>query len=128
MASHACCGIGWLQALSWACNERGVSVQSASHKNAPTSSAFTSVSETPNVFILTTSSCGASWFVGWLCANCLWYKWPGAESNCRHADFQSAALPTELPGRALQQKNLAGSLVGWECRCLPGTASPRLPA
>ena len=27
---------------------------------------------------------------------CMW--WPGAESNCRHADFQSAALPTELPG------------------------------
>ena len=27
------------------------------------------------------------------------YWWPGAESNCRHADFQSAALPTELPGR-----------------------------
>ena len=25
--------------------------------------------------------------------------WPGAESNCRHADFQSAALPTELPSR-----------------------------
>src|SRR5690606_21403326 len=25
--------------------------------------------------------------------------WPGAESNCRHADFQSAALPTELPGQ-----------------------------
>src|SRR5512132_3711738 len=25
---------------------------------------------------------------------------PGAESNHRHADFQSAALPTELPGRA----------------------------
>ena len=24
--------------------------------------------------------------------------WPGAELNCRHADFQSAALPTELPG------------------------------
>ena len=24
--------------------------------------------------------------------------WPGAESNRRHADFQSAALPTELPG------------------------------
>ncbi len=26
----------------------------------------------------------------------LW--WPWTESNCRHADFQSAALPTELPG------------------------------
>ena len=24
--------------------------------------------------------------------------WPGAGSNHRHADFQSAALPTELPG------------------------------
>src|SRR3989304_9900245 len=32
-----------------------------------------------------------------------WYLkeewWPGSESNQRHADFQSAALPTELPGR-----------------------------
>ena len=27
-------------------------------------------------------------------------KWcPGAELNCRHTDFQSVALPTELPGR-----------------------------
>ncbi len=26
--------------------------------------------------------------------------WPGAELNCRHYDFQSYALPTELPGRA----------------------------
>src|SRR5438093_1094529 len=25
--------------------------------------------------------------------------WPGTESNRRHADFQSAALPAELPGR-----------------------------
>jgi hypothetical protein len=26
------------------------------------------------------------------------YWWPGRELNPRHADFQSAALPTELPG------------------------------
>ena len=25
--------------------------------------------------------------------------WPGVELNHRHADFQSAALPTELPGQ-----------------------------
>ncbi len=30
------------------------------------------------------------------------FWWPGTESNCRHADFQSAALPTELPGLCLQ--------------------------
>src|SRR5213592_3864655 len=27
-------------------------------------------------------------------------RWLGTESNRRHADFQSAALPTELPSRA----------------------------
>ncbi len=27
------------------------------------------------------------------------WEWPGTESNCRHEDFQSSALPTELPGQ-----------------------------
>jgi hypothetical protein len=35
--------------------------------------------------------CGRCWMMKW---------WPGRELNPRHADFQSAALPTELPGRA----------------------------
>src|SRR5690606_34640573 len=29
--------------------------------------------------------------------------WPGRESNPRHGDFQSPALPTELPGRTLRR-------------------------
>ena len=29
----------------------------------------------------------------------LLFWWPGTGSNRRHADFQSAALPTELPGQ-----------------------------
>ena len=42
----------------------------------------------------------------------------GAESNRRHADFQSAALPTELPGRAARtepQRIWDGVLdfIGW---------------
>jgi hypothetical protein len=37
--------------------------------------------------------------------------WPGTESNRRHEDFQSSALPTELPGRSLEilLKNFAES-------------------
>ncbi len=29
------------------------------------------------------------------------YWWRGTESNCRHGDFQSPALPTELPRRPI---------------------------
>ncbi len=34
------------------------------------------------------------------------FRWwcPGTESNCRHEDFQSSALPTELPGQRLNLK------------------------
>src|SRR5437879_5692632 len=40
--------------------------------------------------------------------NSLRCKWPGAELNRRHADFQSAALPTELPGRGCAGEQLSG--------------------
>ena len=33
---------------------------------------------------------------------------PGTELNCRHADFQAAALPTELPGRAIGGRRFLG--------------------
>jgi hypothetical protein len=40
----------------------------------------------------------------------------GAESNHRHADFQSTALPTELPRRMATRKGLepsTSSVTGW---------------
>jgi hypothetical protein len=37
----------------------------------------------------------------------LYIWWLGAESNCRHADFQSAALPTELPSRQARNYSTA---------------------
>ena len=44
-------------------------------------------------------------------------KWcPGTESNHRHVDFQSTALPTELPGLMAMRKGLepsTSSVTGW---------------
>ncbi len=34
--------------------------------------------------------------------------WPRTESNCRHEDFQSSALPTELQGLGYDQ-NMKGA-------------------
>jgi hypothetical protein len=36
--------------------------------------------------------------------------WPGTESNCRHYDFQSYALPTELPGRRAKNHKYSRTL------------------
>jgi hypothetical protein len=48
------------------------------------------------------------------------FSWcPGTESNCRHGDFQSPALPTELPGQVCEV--LAG------CRAA-GATKPRIKA
>jgi hypothetical protein len=48
---------------------------------------------------------------------------PGAESNHRHRDFQSRALPTELPGRRPRNEGSrsAGRYRGWVRPC-PATA------
>jgi len=45
---------------------------------------------------------GTSFVLTLLCRS---ERWRGAESNCRHRDFQSRALPTELPRRAAPENN-----------------------
>ena len=50
--------------------------------------------------------------------------WPEVESNHRHEDFQSSALPTELSGRTACL-TLAASGVLNRCRGFPSTALSR---
>jgi hypothetical protein len=49
---------------------------------------------------------------GWFCE----FWWPSAESNHGHADFQSAALPTELLGQRVAQytQSIARRQKTWE--------------
>lgn len=47
-------------------------------------------------------------------------KWcRGAESNCRHHDFQSCALPTELPRHARDAAPTGGAATAWRNSTIP---------
>src|SRR5437667_83043 len=46
-------------------------------------------------------------------------RWLGAESNRRHVDFQSTALPTELPSQTNHAVSNAGSLLKQKTRLRP---------
>ena len=51
--------------------------------------------------------------------------WSQAESNCRHKDFQSFALPTELQDHWLRGKDLNQRPPGYEPDELPGCSTSR---
>jgi hypothetical protein len=52
--------------------------------------------------------------------------WRGTESNCRHYDFQSYALPTELPRHGRGTDNNSGSAVCGASRYSQQAAVPNL--
>ena len=51
--------------------------------------------------------------------------WSQSESNQRHKDFQSSALPTELSGHELREKDLNQRPPGYEPDELPDCSIPR---
>ena len=51
--------------------------------------------------------------------------WSQAELNCRHKDFQSFALPTELQDHWLRGKDLNQRPPGYEPDELPDCSTPR---
>jgi len=54
-------------------------------------------------------------------------RWcPGAESNHRHCDFQSHALPTELPGRPGPFRAATEVLIGKAPAACPAPSAPSL--
>ena len=59
---------------------------------------------------------------------CRGLSWPGAESNRRHHDFQSCALPTELPGPDKKPARAVSARAGSIRRRPVPTGSPLPPA
>ena len=56
---------------------------------------------------------------------CYFQWWSQAESNCRHKDFQSFALPTELQDHWLRGKDLNQRPPGYGPDELPGCSTSR---
>ena len=53
------------------------------------------------------------------------HKWRGTESNRRHMELQSIALPTELPSQLLREQDLNLRPSGYEPDELPSCSIPR---